>query len=263
MSGIIVAQGQRGPAPSPASVRPPQTVTPQTYPLDLVQAGEVRFVAQCSLCHGRDAAGSDTGPDLTRSQLVAQDNRGDKIGPLARSGRPEKGMPGFDVTDADLGAIVAFIHDQKTKMEALGGGRRSVDVADLQTGNAANGEKYFSGAGNCSKCHSATGDLAGIATRLQGLPLLQRMLYPTSGRPAPKPPTAAITLPSGETITGSVVYRDEFSVAITDTAGTRQSYDLREVKVVINDPLAAHFDQLGKYTDADMHDVFAFLQTLK
>ena len=260
-SSIAVGQG-RG-AQSPASVRPPQTVTPQSYPPELVQAGQVRFASECGLCHGRDAGGSDTGPDLTRSLLVAEDNRGDKIGTLVRAGRPEKGMPGFEMNDADLGAVVAFIHDQKTKTEALGGGRRSVDVADLQTGSAANGEKYFNGAGNCFKCHSATGDLAGIANRFQGLPLLQRMLNPASGRPAPKPARGTVTLSSGETIAGPIASRDEFSIAITDPAGARQSFDMKDVKVVIDDPLAAHYDQLGKYTDTNMHDVFAFLQTLR
>src|SRR5262245_58391690 len=180
-SGVLLAQGRGGQAQSPASQRPPQTVTAQSYPPEQVQAGQGRFSAQCGFCHGRDAAGGETGPDLTRSGLVAQDVRGDKIGPLVRAGRPDKGMPGFQISDAELGAIVAFIHDQKTKADTLGGGRRAVDVADLQTGNAEAGRQYFNGAGACTKCHSPTGDLAGLANRLQGLQLLQRMLYPSGG----------------------------------------------------------------------------------
>jgi len=125
-------------------------------------------------------------------------------------------MPAFSLSDADLAPIVAFIHDQKTKAEALGGGRRSVDDADLATGDAADGRRYFNGAGGCSVCHSAQGDLHGIASRYRGLALLQRMLYP-NGQPAPAPANA----------------------------------------------LSAHFDQLGKYTDDDMHNVYAYLVTLK
>jgi cytochrome c oxidase cbb3-type subunit III len=260
---IALAQGQRGPAQSPASQRPPQTLTPQTYPPEQVQAGQSRFASECGFCHGRDAAGGETGPDLTRSTLVAEDVRGDKIGSVVRAGRPEKGMPSFDVNDTDLIAMVAFIHDQKATAEALGGGRRSVDVADLQTGSAEAGEKYFNGVGNCSQCHQTKGDLAGIGDRFQGLPLLQRMLYPTSGRPAPAPPKATVNLLSGETVTGSVVSRDEFSLVITDASGARRSWATRDIKFVIDDPMAAHFDQLGKYTDADMHNVFAYLQTLR
>src|SRR5262245_53959466 len=130
------AQGQgaggrgRGAPPRTASQAPPPDVRPQSYPPEQVQAGQPLFAARCGFCHGRDAAGGETGPDLTRSTLVAEDLRGDKIGPLLRSGRTDKGMPAFDLSDADLNAIVAFIHDQKTKGEAVGGGRRSVEPAD-------------------------------------------------------------------------------------------------------------------------------------
>ncbi len=216
--GSVIAQPPppRDSAQSPASQRPPKTLTPQTYTIEQIQAGELRFTSQCGFCHGRDAAGGETGPDLTRSKLVTEDNRGDKIGPLVRRGRPDQGMPAFNLPNAELAAIVAFIHDQKTKAEALGGGRRSVDDVDLATGDAAAGRRYFNGAGGCSACHSASGDLHGIASRYHGLALLQRMLYPNA-RPVPAPP----------------------------------------------DALAAHFDQLGKYTDGDIHNVYAYLVTLK
>jgi cytochrome c oxidase cbb3-type subunit 3 len=253
----------RNPAQSPASRPGPQTVTPQTYAAEQIQAGEGRFTSQCGFCHGRDAAGGETGPDLTRSELVAEDVRGDKIGPLLRNGRVEQGMPSFDLSDADVGAIVAFVHDQKTKSEALGGGRRSVDAADLRTGNAAAGQRYFNGAGGCSGCHSPTGDLAGIGTRYQGLALLQRMLYPTAGRPAPPRPKVTVTLASGETIAGPLASEDEFTIVVGDTAAARKTYEKTAVKYKIDDPMGAHFDQLGKYTDADMHNVFAYLDTLK
>ena len=183
---------------SPASQTPPRTVTPQSYPSEIVLTGQSRFVDECSFCHGRDAAGSETGPDLTRSILVAQDLKGDKIGPLVHEGRVDKGMPAFELSAADLNAIVAFIHDQKTKAESVGGGRRTVDVSDIENGNAEAGARYFNGAGNCSKCHSATGDLAGIGNRFRGLPLLQRMLYPQSTRPAPRPAKVTVTVASGE-----------------------------------------------------------------
>ena len=122
--------GGRGQA-SPASQRPPQTATPQRYPPEQVEAGRTRFVAQCGFCHGRDAAGGEGGTDLTRSALVAGDVRGDKIRPVLRTGRVEKGMPAFTLPDADLAAIVAFIHDQKAQAESATGGRRAVDAADL------------------------------------------------------------------------------------------------------------------------------------
>ncbi len=222
----------------------------------------MQFSSECGFCHGPDAAGGETGPDLTRSKLVAEDRRGNKIGPLVRRGRPDQGMPAFSLRSADLAAIVAFIHDQKTKAEALGGGRRSVEAADLATGDAAAGLRYFNGAGGCSACHSATGDLAGIASRYQGLVLLRRMLYP-SGRPAPARPKVTLWLPSGEMIVAPLASQDEFTIALLDPSGARQSFEKSAVKFKIETPMSAHFDQLAKYTDDDMHNVYAYLDTLK
>jgi cytochrome c oxidase cbb3-type subunit 3 len=230
--------------------------------VEQVQTGELRFVSQCGFCHGRDAAGGESGPDLTRSELVAADTRGDKIGPLLSAGRPDAGMPSFQIDDEELKAIAAFIHTQANKFAALGGGRRSVEPEDLATGNAQDGRVYFNGAGGCSGCHSATGDLAGLATRYRGLTLLERMLYP-GGKPAPAQPKAIFTLPSGQTIIAPLAGEDEFSVTVLDPLGARQTYPKDKVKVKIEDPMSAHFAQLGKYTDAEMHNVLAFLQTLK
>ena len=263
VTSIAAAQQGGGRAQSPASQRPPQTATPQTYTAEQVQTGQARFASQCGFCHGRDTAGGETGPDLTRSQLVAEDVRGDKIIPMVRAGRIDKGMPPIDINDADMAAIVAFIHDQKTKAEALGGGRRSVEPSDLQTGNVDAGRQYFNGTGGCTKCHSVSGDLAGIANRLQGLQLLQRMLYPSGGRPGSNPAKVTVMLPSGETVSGPLATRDEFTIALTDSSGARRSWSTDEVKFTVDDPLSAHFDQLGKYTDADIHNVYAYLTTLR
>jgi cytochrome c oxidase cbb3-type subunit III len=258
-----VKAAPRNPTQSPASQPVPKTATPQTYPIEQVQAGELRFASQCGFCHGRDAAGGETGPDLTRSELVAEDVRGNKIGPLIRKGRPDRGMPAFDLSDADVGTIVAFLHDQKTKFEELGGGRRAVDAADLATGDATAGRRYFDGVGGCSGCHSVTGDLAGIGTRYKGLALLQRMLYPTAGKPDPARPKVTVTLASGENISGRLASEDEFAIVVLDPAGARKTFEKGVVKFKIDDPMSAHFDQLGKYTDNDMHNIYAYLETIK
>lgn len=259
-AALVQAQAPTG--LSPASRPRPQTRTQQTYLPEEIQAGERRFAAECGFCHGRDAAGGETGPDLTRSDVVADDNRGDRLRPFLRAGRPEQGMPAFDLKDADLRTIVAFIHSQMTKAAALGGGRRSVDPSDLATGDAAAGRRYFNGAGGCSACHSPEGDLAGVATRFQGLRLLQRMLYP-DGRPAPARAKVTLTLASGNAFAGTVASEDEFTIVALDASGTRQTFSKSDIKFQIDNPLSAHFEQLGKYTDTDMHNVFAFLATLK
>jgi mono/diheme cytochrome c family protein len=251
----------RPPEASPAAVPPPATATPQTYPPDQIGAGQPIFSAQCGFCHGRDAMGGESGPDLTRAASVAVDVRGSTIGPIVRTGRIDKGMPAFSLSDSDLAAVVAFIHDQKTKAASLTGGRRGVTVADLQTGNADAGQRYFAGA--CSRCHSPTGDFAGIAKRLEGLPLLQRMLYPTPVAGAPSRAKVTVTRRSGEIVAGALAYRDEFTIALTDPSGAYRAFPTDTVTFTVDDPLQAHVEQLGKYTDADMHNVLAYLHTLR
>src|SRR3954469_25790093 len=177
---VTMSQAPQPSQASPAAQPPPKTAAAQMYSPEQVRAGAPLFAAQCGFCHGRDATGGQTGPDLTRSALVAEDVRGDKIGPVVRSGRPDKGMPPFNLADADLAAIVAFIHDQKGKSDLQQGGRRAVDASDLQTGDARAGQAFFDGAGGCARCHSPSGDFADVGVRLKGLELLQRMLYPTA-----------------------------------------------------------------------------------
>jgi cytochrome c oxidase cbb3-type subunit 3 len=259
--GGVKGNGKAAPAQSTASRPVPKTITPQSYPADMVTAGATVFGAQCGFCHGRDTAGGESGPDLTRSQLVTEDNRGDKIGPLVKAGRADLGMPAFTLTAADLNGIVAYIHDQKTKFEAVGGGRRDVSPSDLATGNVEAGKAYFEGAGGCAKCHSPTGDLQGVGTKYRGLTLLQRLLNPN--RSDRSRITAVVTLTSGEKISGVVTRDDEFAVTVQPAGSEAKTFDKQTAKVVIDDPLLIHFQLLAKYTDRDMHNISAYLETLK
>jgi cytochrome c oxidase cbb3-type subunit 3 len=232
--------------------------TPKPYPPELVQSGGALFRQDCSFCHGRDAGGGESGPDLTRSKLVASDVGGDKIGVVVRSGRLDKGMPRFAYTDQQIAGVMAFIHTQQNNALNDKGGRKGVDVADLQTGNAEAGKQYFNSAGGCATCHSPTGDLAGIASRHQGLELEIRMLYPEHAKSK-----VTVTLASGQTISGPVAYLDEFTVGLIDATGTYQSWRIGDVKYKVDSPAEAHVEQFGKYTDADIHNLMAYLQTLR
>jgi cytochrome c oxidase cbb3-type subunit 3 len=228
----------------------------KSYPVALVQAGDALFQQNCSFCHGRNAGGGAGGTDLRDSKLVTEDADGDKIGAVVRSGRPEKGMPHFDFSDQQTASLVAFIHTQQNN--ALTWGRRSVDASDLQTGNAEAGRTYFNGEGGCSNCHSPTGDLAGVALRYQGLALEQRMLYPRDAKS-----NVTVTLASGQTIRGSLEYLDEFTVGMVDPAGAYRSWPTSDVKYSVDAPVNAHVELLGKYSDNDVHNLIAYLQTLR
>jgi cytochrome c oxidase cbb3-type subunit 3 len=233
-------------------------IAPPPAPTAEVNRGGAIFLQNCAFCHGRDAAGGEGGPDLVRSKLVGGDKAGDKIGPVVRNGRVEHGMPRFALSDAEIASVVAFIHYQKSLSESQIGGRRGVDVADLQTGNAAEGKRYFNGPGKCVSCHSPTGDLAGVATRYQGLALEQRLLYPKGAKAQ-----ITVTLPSGQTITGELAYQDEFVTGLRDSSGRYHSWLSSKVKCSIESPADAHAELLAKYTDADIHNLMAYLQSLR
>jgi cytochrome c oxidase cbb3-type subunit 3 len=224
-----------------------------------VEAGQSLFLQNCAFCHGKDAGGGESGPDLTRSKLVAEDAAGDKIGLVVHNGRADKGMPAFgSLSDKDIGDLATFIHSQKTKAERKQGARKGVDVSDLQTGNAEAGKKYFNGAGTCSGCHSASNDLAGVATRFQGLQLEQRMLYPRDVKSK-----VTVTLASGQTIAGTVAYQDEFTLGMRDGEGVYRSWPVSDVKFKVDAPVQGHVALFEKYTDADIHNLMAYLQTLR
>ncbi len=241
-----------------SSVIQSNTPVRKSYPPALVQSGRSLFQQNCSFCHGRDAGGGESGPDLTRSKLVTEDVGGDKIGAVVRNGRPEKGMPRFDFSDQQIAGLMAFIHTQRNIALADKGGRKGVDVSDLQTGNANAGKQYFEGAGGCAACHSPAGDLAGIASRYRGLALEEQMLYPKHAKSK-----VTVTLASGETVAGTLEYLDEFTVGLIDAAGVYRSWRTGDVQYKVDAPVNAHVELFGKYTDADIHNLMAYLQTLR
>ena len=238
--------------------KPTRTSSPAAPSPELVQKGGALFRQNCSFCHGREATGGESGPDLTRSKLVREDVKGDKIGPVVRNGRPEKGMPPFNLSDQQIGSLVAFIHAQQLNARDRKGGRKGVAPSDLQTGNVEAGRQYFNGAGGCSSCHSPTGDLAGIASRYQGLLLEEQMLYPKHAKSK-----VTVTLASGETVSGTLAYLDEFTVALTDASEMYRSWRTRDVRYKVDAPVEAHVELFSKYTDDDVHNLMAYMQTLR
>ena len=231
-----------------------------------VERGRSTFSTNCAFCHGADIRGGDGGPSLLRSQLVLDDQKGELIGPVIRTGRPDRGMPSFAMSAEQITDLSAFMHSFRVAGYDASRNR----PPSIVVGNVATGEKYFTE--TCGSCHSATGDLQGFATRISDPRLLQQSwLMPGSvvGRGAPpparpRPPTATVTLPSGEKIQGQLERVDDFVVALKTSDGGRRSFRIANgVQVSIADPLQPHRDLLRKYRDADIHDVTAYLSTLK
>lgn len=260
------APPQAGGAPqSGRPQRPPVTVGSQgalpvhaAFTKDQAEAGGSLFLQNCAFCHGKDAGGGESGPDLTRSKLVASDKNGEKIMEVLHGSRVEKGMPRFALPETEMMALVAFIHSQQDAFMSQTGTRKGVEDSDLKTGNAAAGKAYFEGQGGCTQCHSATGNLAGVATKYTGLKLEQQMLYP--GEVKSK---VSVKTSTGQSFEGQVEYQDEFTVGMRDSFGIYHSWPTSAITYKVTNPAEAHIALFSKYTDDDIHNVLAYVQTMK
>lgn len=254
-----------------AAQQPDTQYTPGPKPDPAAVArGQQIFLTNCSFCHAADATGA-SGPDLLRSPLVLKDQHGEAIAPLIHSGRPGTAMPAFAaLSDEQISDISAFLRGRIQQAA----NRMVYEIKGLLTGDPKQGEIYFNGPGKCNTCHSPTGGLAGIANRYQPPQLLAHIAYPavssaaperTDGSARPSIPQVTVTLSSGERISGELVHSDEFYVTLLDSAGWERTFsrDDGKLKMVLSDPMAFHKEQLQKYTDADLHNVMAYLETLK
>jgi cytochrome c oxidase cbb3-type subunit 3 len=230
-----------------------------------IERGKALYGVNCQFCHGADTRGGDGGPSLLRSGTVLDDQHGELMAPIVRGGRT--GMPKFTLTDPQIADIAAFVHT----FRAAGYDESRLKPPSIVVGDAAAGQAFFGS--KCGSCHSATGDLKGIATRITEPRLLQQTwLLPGSGGGRggpppvrPKPTTVTVTLASGEKVEGRLDRIDDFVVALTQADGTRRSFQTNgdTPKVEIHDPVQPHKDLLKTYTDTDIHNVTAYLVTLK
>lgn len=218
------------------------------------ERGSKIFAQNCAFCHGPKATGAE-GPNLIRSAVVLHDEKGELIGPVLLNGRPDKGMPAFpSLTAAQIFDVAEFLH---TRVQDAAN-RSSYKLLNVVTGDSKAGEAFF--IAHCTSCHSATGDLAHIASKYEPADLQALFLYPDRVAPLPK---VTVRLPNGETIAGTLKRQDDFNISITDDSGAFHSWPVSAVKFEIKDPLANHRELLATYTDADMHNILAFLVTLK
>jgi mono/diheme cytochrome c family protein len=220
--------------------------------------GRAVYARHCINCHGSTAKGTDRGPDLIRSVVVLRDRLGDRISEAIRPSASHQAT----LTPAEIVDLSHFIHQ---RVEAIVGNRNPSGPLNVLTGNAADGRAYFNGAGGCAACHSPAGDLAGIATRIPDpTNLQQRFLFPALRRGGPRQTEVTVKPASGPPVRGTLVRADDFTVALRDGSGEYRSFARGAgVAVEIHDPLAAHHELLDRYTDADMHNLTAYLATLK
>jgi mono/diheme cytochrome c family protein len=232
----------------------------------VVARGKALYGVHCNFCHGSDARGGEGGPNLLRSELVLNDKSGELMAPVVQNGRGE--MPRLNLSTEQVSDIAAFVHSFKvggydtSRMVPL-----SILVGDAKAGEAAFKTK-------CAACHSVSGDLKGIGAKIADPKILQNtFLMPSGGRggrggPSPvnvPPTTVTVTLAAGQKAEGRLVRIDDFMVTLTDAEDVQRTFrrDGDTPKVEIHDPLQPHKDLLPSYTDQDIHNLTAYLVTVK
>ncbi len=233
-------------APAPARQRRPEE--PQ-FDEEAVKRGQELLVARCGFCHGSNARGGSSGPDLTRSSMVQEDENGKQLGDFLRVGRPERNMPKFELSPQELTDLATFLHSTIYQI----GNRGSYQILDLK----------------------------GVGAKYEPATLQGRMLLPRGGRRRGGPPgervftppyteanavKATVTLPTGASFDGALVRLTDFDVMIYDPETRQMRSWLRKdgiPKVVLTDPLQAHVDLWRKWSDPDMQNVTAYLASLK
>jgi mono/diheme cytochrome c family protein len=250
-----------------AVIQSPRDAYPARPPGDpaSIERGKALYGANCQFCHGADTRGGDGGPSLLRSGTVLDDQHGELIAQVVRAGRT--GMPKFTLTDDQIADIAAFVHSFKV----AGYDESRVKPTSILVGDPQAGEAAFRT--KCATCHSPTGDLRGLASKIADPRTLQQTwLMPGSGGgrggrgPVTPPPiTVTVTLPSGEKVDGTLDHIDDFTVALTTKDGAHRSFRTHgdTPRVEIHDPLQAHRELWRTYTDAEIHNVTAYLVTLK
>ena len=240
-------------------------------PAAVLERGKATYSVNCAFCHGSDAGGGSVGPNLLRSEVVLQDKNGELIMPIVHGARMDKGMPKIDINDAQVADIAAWLHSLKVSSRAV-----MTEKINIVVGNADQGKAAFDR--TCGSCHSVTGDLKGFSAKYTDPRAMQQawiMPGGGGGRGGPgggqamelnvPPVTATVTSAYGQKVTGKLDAIDDFYVSVvTDDGEThRWTRNNGTPKVDIHDPLAAHRELLRKYDDKDIHDITAYLVSLK
>lgn len=266
--GAIAPAGQggaRGQGPAAGGIAPDPAE---------VARGRQFFSATCSACHGAEGrGGADPGTDLSRSAIATAVDRGSQLGAYLRAARPDSKMPTYALADEQLADLSAFFRSLAPPPGRAGGAGRGYVVKIV--GDPKTGEAYFNSRG-CTTCHSVTGDLKGIASRRDPATIQGRLVIPRGSGGYPRgfnapppadevPRTVTITQPSGETLSGTLWWITDFYVTFVDATGVRRTVARHgdEPKVQVTDPLAWHIEHMKTLTDADMHNLTAYLLTLR
>ena len=304
VTGVVVYGQQQPPAGgrggrgggAGAAAAPPGPQLPQvsrTPPVDAAAsaAGKALWTTHCITCHGTNARGTETGPNLTRTETVNYDRAtperpgtGQVLGPFLKKGhQTQSGKPSASFTDEEIMQLAQFLSERVN--ETMRGSPTYIVLNEnVLTGDPKAGEAFFKGAGGCTTCHNEKErNLAGIGSRITSAQQLQaRVLYPgpAGGRggrgrgaaaapaapatPNPLAPVTTIAMPGQSPMNVTVVEEDAFMITFVDPSGAMRTVRKGpNVKITVTNPMQWHIDFADRLEDKQMHDLTAYLWSLK
>jgi len=223
-----------------------------------VARGVPIYQQNCSFCHGPQARGA-TAPGLVTSDVVLADDHGEHLAPFLKTGRPEKGMPAFSqLSEQQRTDLAEFLHQQVEDIANRG----AYHLPNIAVGDAAKGETYVTG--HCMSCHTAA-TFAHIASKFRSSDQLQRSwIWPARPADNSLAITATVKTQQGATISGRVTQVSDFRITLVSADGQTHAIDRGPgVDVAMKDPLAPHQALVNSLRNDDMHNVTAYLETLK
>jgi mono/diheme cytochrome c family protein len=209
-----------------------------------VETGARLYQTSCAGCHGPNGD-MVPGVELQRGQFRRATGDAD-IQRIIQAGIPGTTMPPSSFSDAQAGAIVAYLRSVAPASASGRGGPVSIARGDVAKGRAV-----FDGKGQCATCHRVNGagprlapDLSEIGTIRPAAELQQKVTR------------------SGAKISGRLLNQDTFTVQLLDANERLVSLsrsDLQEV-LFVKSPMPSYRDRL---TPGELDDLVAFLVSLK
>jgi cytochrome c oxidase cbb3-type subunit 3 len=228
--------------------------------------------------------GATGGVNLVHNQRVMDDQDGELIGKFIQTPHAKGQAPKVDLTADQVHDLAIYMHTFMNYRTIVM--PPDINGAILAVGNAKAGEAYFNGSvGKCSTCHSVTGDLKGVGSKYPEPRTLQNTLVaggggggrggggrggaadPAAGDAASRRTvTVTVTMPNGTKYEGRQIARDDFLVTLAEADGTQRTIRRESEtnpKVEVHDPMKFHRDLLLILTDEDIHNLTAYLVTVK
>jgi cytochrome c oxidase cbb3-type subunit 3 len=216
------------------------------------------YQKNCAFCHGPQARGA-SGPNLIVSDTVLGDDHGEHLIPFLKVGRPEKAMPAFKtLSDNELKDVSEFLHLQVEDVANRG----TYQLQNIVVGDPDKGKAYV--VANCTTCHKE-GSFEHIASKFRTADQLQRgWVWPNRPADNSLAITATVKSTDGSMIAGQVTQISDFKITLIDSAGKTHVITRDPgADVRIRDPLAAHQKLINDLNNFDMHNVTAYLESLK